>query len=164
MPQFWPAGSQIVVMTAAVTQINLSPAARGLERTWRIGAADRGFDDPDVVERRIGFDGVGLRPYSVAHLRAAAGVSGTRLRWVRRTRIDGDSWASTEVPLGEEREAFLLRVRRDGDILRQVEVTLPEWTYSAAMRAADGAAPVMVEVAQLSARFGPGPFRSLIVA
>ena len=67
MPQFWPAGSQIVVMTAAVTQINLSPAARGLERTWRIGAADRGFDDPDVVERRIGFDGVGLRPYSVAH-------------------------------------------------------------------------------------------------
>jgi len=49
MPTFWPAGSVVVLMTAAVAQIDLSPGARGLERTWRIGAADRGFDDPDVV-------------------------------------------------------------------------------------------------------------------
>ncbi len=164
MPAFWPAGSQVVLMTPAVAQIDLSPAARGLERTWRIGAADRGFDDPDVVERRLAFDGIGLRPYAVAHLRAQSVAAGTRLHWVRRTRIDGDSWVSTEVPLGEEREAYLLRVRRGAEVLREVEVTVPDWTYPSALRAADGPAPVTVEVAKLSARFGAGPFRAVTLA
>jgi hypothetical protein len=147
-----------------VAQIDLSPAARGLERTWRIGAADRGFDDPDVVERRLAFDGIGLRPYAVAHLRALREATGTQLQWVRRTRIDGDSWVSTEVPLGEEREAYVLRLRRGAEVLREVEVTVPNWIYPAALRAADGPAPVTVEVAQLSARFGAGPFRSVTLA
>ncbi len=83
---------------------------------------------------------------------------------MRRTRIDGDSWTGVEVPLGEEREAYLLRVLRNGEVLREVDVATPAWTYTAAMRAADGPGPVTVEVAQLSDRWGPGPFRSLEVA
>jgi hypothetical protein len=71
---------------------------------------------------------------------------------------------STEVPLGEEREAYLLRVRRGPEVLREVEVAVPDWTYTAALRAADGPAPVTVEVAQLSARFGAGPFRAVTLA
>lgn len=164
MPQFWPAGSQIVLMTTAVAQVALSPSVRGLERTWRIGAADRGFDDVDVVEKRLAFAGIGLRPYAIGHLRAMPDATGIRLRWVRRTRIDGDSWASTEVPLGEEREAYLLRVRRGDETLREVEVTVPEWNYATALRGADGQGPVTVEVAQLSARFGAGPFRAVTLA
>ncbi len=160
MPAFWPAGSQVVLMNGAVGQIDLSPVLRGLERTWRIGAAARGFDDPDVLERRLAFAGIGLRPYAVGHLRESAGAIGTRLSWVRRTRIDGDNWASTEVPLGEEREAYLVRVRREGVVLREVEVAAPEWIYPVAQRQADGPGPVTVEVAQLSMRFGAGPFRA----
>ncbi|NBE08675.1 baseplate multidomain protein megatron [Paragemmobacter ruber] len=164
MPTFWPAGSQVVLIDAAVTQIDLPPSLRGLERTWRIGAAERGFDDPDVVERRLGFAGIGLRPLSVGHLRAGPGAGGLRLHWLRRTRIDGDNWTSAEVPLGEEREAYHLRVRRGAVVLREVEVTVPEWTYPPAWRQADGPDPVTVEVAQLSARFGAGPYRAVQVA
>jgi hypothetical protein len=160
MPAFWPAGSQVVLLDQTVGQIELASSLRGLERTWRIGAAARGFDDADVVEQVFGFAGIGLRPLSVAHLRARPDVAGTRLSWVRRTRIDGDSWASSEVPLGEEREAYALRVMRDGSVLREVEVTEPAWLYPSAWRSVDGLG-LVVSVAQLSARFGPGPFRSV---
>jgi len=160
MPAFWPAGSQVVLIDAAVGQIDLAPSLRGLERTWRIGAAARGVDDADVVERVLAFDGIGLRPLSVAHLRARAEAGGMRLSWVRRTRIDGDSWASGEVPLGEERETYALRVVRGAAVLREVEVVLPSWSYTNAMQATDGPG-VTVEVAQVSARFGPGPFRGV---
>lgn len=160
MPAFWPAGSQVVLLDGAVGQIELAESLRGLERTWRIGAAARGFDDPDVVERVEAFAGIGLRPLSVAHLRAQVDGAGTHVSWVRRTRIDGDSWASSEVPLGEEREAYAVRVMREGALLREVEVTAPSWLYPAAWRIGDGP-EVTVSVAQLSARFGPGPFRSV---
>ncbi|NGQ90886.1 hypothetical protein G5V65_08240 [Rhodobacter sp. HX-7-19] len=163
MPDFWPAGSRIVLIDPAVTQVDLPASLRGLERTWRIGAADRGFDDPDVEERRLAFAGIGLRPYAVAHLRARAVAGGLRVTWVRRSRIDGDSWESVEVPLGEEREAYSLRVMRDGLVLRTVEVGTPDWTYGNAERLADGSGPVRIEVAQVSQRFGPGPYRGIAV-
>jgi hypothetical protein len=82
---------------------------------------------------------------------------------VRRTRIDGDSWEASEVPLGEEREAYVVEVRADGAVRRRVEVGTPAWTYGAAARAADGlaGAPFELAVAQLSALYGPGPARTL---
>ena len=80
--------------------------------------------------------------------------------WVRRTRIDGDSWEGLDVPLGEESERYLLRVRGSGGaILRDVLLSAAAWDYPAAMQAADGAAPPFtVGVAQVSERFGAGPF------
>lgn len=160
-PAAWPVGSHVVLITPAVTQIDLPLAARGLARVWRVGAAQRGFDDPDVVARTLTFDSIGLRPYPVAHLRAEAFGANTRLAWLRRTRVDGDSWISPEVPLGEEREAYVLRVLRDGGVLRTLTVTENSWIYPAALRAADGPGQFSVAVAQLSDRFGPGPFRSI---
>lgn len=160
MPEVWPVGSQIVILDRAVQQIDLPPEARGLARTWRIGAALRGYDDPAVVVRSDAFAGIGLRPYPVAHLRAEESGSDRVLSWRRRTRVDGDSWLSAEVPLGEEREAYLLRVTLGGTVLREVSVVTPQWTYTAAMRAADGAGAV-ISVAQVSDRFGAGPFRNL---
>ena len=85
--------------------------------------------------------------------------------WVRRTRVDGDSWDAAEVPLGEDREAYVVRIFAAGDLKREVIVTAPEFTYSAADKAADGVtAGYTVQVAQLSDRYGAGPYRSLWVA
>ena len=100
----------------------------------------------------------------MSHLRARRQAGGTEIGWIRRTRIDGDGWIAPEVPLAEEREAYLLRLLRGGTLLREVEVTAPLWTYTDAARAADGPGAVTVSVAQQSAAFGPGPFRSLTLA
>lgn len=44
-------------------------------------------------------------------------------------------------------------------VLREVSVTAPSWIYSVAERAADGApSNFRIKVAQVSERFGPGPF------
>jgi hypothetical protein len=65
-----------------------------------------------------------------------------------------------DVPLGEETESYLLRVVKDGALRREVVTGVPAWSYSPAeMQAADGVvAPFRIDVAQISARVGPGPF------
>ena len=159
MPGIWPEGSLFVLLDGAPGQVDLGPATRGLARHYRIGPARRSVDDPSYVERVLAFAGAGLRPYAPAHLRARASAGGLNVSWVRRTRIDGDSWEGVEVPLGEAMESYLLRVTDAAGLRREVTLGAPAFTYTSAMRAADGTvAPFTVEVAQVSDRFGPGPF------
>mgnify|MGYP000275796604 FL=1 len=159
MPDIWPAGSLVVVLDAALKQISLPQSARGLTRNYRIGDAARSYDAPGVVARSEAFDGIGLRPYSVCHLRkTGAAGSDVTLKWIRRTRVDGDSWQSVEVPLGEEVERYRLRIRNGAAVVREVQTSTPGWTYTAAMQGVDGAGPAtVIEVAQLSNSFGAGP-------
>ena len=160
MPLEWPSGSTVVLLDLALAQIDLAASARGLTRYYRIGIASRGYDDSNAILRTEAFDGVGLRPYSVAHLRATD-ISGDLLfTWKRRTRVEGDSWQSAEVPLAEENEAYLIRVILSDTIVAEYTVSQTAFTYTATMRGADGVSGTFeVAVAQLSSSFGPGPFR-----
>lgn len=163
MPSVWPAGSEIVLLDRTPQQIELPLSARGLARYYRIGVAGRGFADPTVVSRVEAFVGIGLRPYTVVHLKANRGTTGDiETSWIRRTRIDGDSWLSPEVPLGEDSETYAIRIRRGTAILSETTVAAASWTYGAAQQASDGAtAPFRIEVAQISERFGAGPYRGI---
>jgi putative tail protein len=160
MPPDWPVGSLFVLLDGGPQQIELALSARGLARHYRIGQAAKSYDHPSYVHRDLAFDGIGLRPYAPAHLRAPQVGAGREIAWIRRTRIDGDSWQGTEVPLGEDVESYILRIRDSGGVLqREVTIGTPAFSYSDAMRASDWVtAPYTIEVAQVSARFGPGPF------
>ncbi|MCL4188155.1 MAG: glycoside hydrolase TIM-barrel-like domain-containing protein [Rhodobacteraceae bacterium] len=165
-PEVWPEGSYVVRWGPAVTQVELASSQRGLVRHYRIGPAGRPVDDPAYLHRVEAFAGNGLRPYSPCHLRVATGATGElTLGWVRRTRIDGDSWSTVEVPLGEEREQYLVRVRQAAQVVREVLVEAPQWIYPLALRLADGVTgeTVRLEVAQLSDHFGSGPFAGIDV-
>ena len=166
MPPEWPIGSTVVLLDQAPQQIDLAVASRGLARYYRIGPAGRGYEDPAVVVKVDAFDGIGLRPYPVAHLSAGMAVSGdVSVSWTRRTRIDGDNWQSIEVPLGEDSEIYRLRIVQAEVIVREEAVATASYVYSAAARASDGIVGAFrVDVAQVSDRFGPGPFRSIAVA
>jgi len=166
MPALWPQGSLLVLLDGAPAQIDLPEPQRGLARHYRIGPARRGYDDPSYSHLSRAFTGVGLRPYRPAHLRArTTGGGDLDLSWVRRTRQGGDSWDAPDVPLAEESERYLVRITRDGTLLREAQVGAPGWTYGAAARAEDGTgpgtAPCRIAVAQLSARVGPGHFAAL---
>ena len=160
LPPDWPVGSLFVLLDGGPQQIDLALSARGLARHYRVGQAAKSYDHPSYVHRDLAFDGIGLRPYAPAHLRAPQVGTSREITWIRRTRIDGDSWQGTEVPLGEDAESYMLRIRDAGGVLqRETTIAMPAFTYSDAMRAADGvSAPYTIEVAQISARFGPGPF------
>jgi hypothetical protein len=160
MPAEWPAGSTFVLVNQALDQIELPAAARGLARSYRIGPAQRSYDDPSFVHLVEAFDGAGLRPYAPAHLRSARAANGDlAVTWIRRTRIDGDNWASVEVPLGEETELYAIRVIAAGTVRRETTSTAPVFLYPASAQAADGVtAGFAVEIAQVSQTFGPGPY------
>ena len=162
-PDTWPAGTRFVLIDGAVGQLDLPASTRGLERHYRVGPATQAYDHPSFEHRVEIFSGAGLRPYKPAHLAAERLADGAiQLGWIRRTRTDGDSWAGIDVPVGEEREAYLVRVVGDGAVLREVETSSPAWRYSADDQASDAAGGrLRFEVAQLSVRFGPGPFERI---
>ncbi|MFN6926028.1 MAG: glycoside hydrolase/phage tail family protein, partial [Tabrizicola sp.] len=163
MPDVWPAGSTVVLLDPTVLQVELPLSARSLARYYRVGVAARGIDDSNVVLRVEAFDGAGLRPYPVAHLRARRDRNDSlTFSWIRRTRIDGDTWQSFEAPLGEESEAYMVRVVQSGEVRSEFVVTMPQFVYPADRRSADLATGLFrVEVAQVSASYGPGPFRAI---
>ncbi|SLN21751.1 hypothetical protein PSA7680_00824 [Pseudoruegeria aquimaris] len=160
MPEEWPVGSYVVVLDAGVSQIQLASAARNRARHYRVGPAALPNDHPAYVHEVHAFAGEGLRPYAPAHLRARRQANGDlAISWVRRTRIDGDSWDVPEVPLGEESESYILRLMDGETILHEITTASPFYLHTAASQAADGplTAPA-VSVAQVSARYGAGFF------
>ncbi len=166
MPQNWPTGSYFVLLDGAPEQIEMNEAQRNIARHYRIGPARRGYDDPSYRHEVRAFEGVGLKPLSPVHLRARTqGDGGVALGWIRRTRIGGDNWDGLDVPLGEEREAYLLRVIQNDKILHEVEITTPSWVYPASAQAIDGiSGSFEVQVAQISAMAGAGAFARLELA
>ncbi|MFV0301779.1 MAG: glycoside hydrolase/phage tail family protein [Paracoccus sp. (in: a-proteobacteria)] len=155
MPANWPVGSTVVLIDDAVTQFNLAPSTRGQERFWRVGPAARPVDDNAYRAGSVTIRGVGFRPYAPCHLRNA----GRRITWIRRTRVDGDGWDGPDVPLGESREQYLLRLRQQGAVIHEARVDQPEHLVPAEVwQGAMAAGAFTIEVAQLSDLFGAGPF------
>ncbi|MEM6658628.1 MAG: glycoside hydrolase TIM-barrel-like domain-containing protein, partial [Pseudomonadota bacterium] len=165
MPDIWPEGSLFVLLDQNIAQTALLPTQRRVARHYRIGPVSRGYDDPSYEHLVEAFDGNGLRPYAPVHLAVAASATGDAISWVRRTRTGGDDWAALDVPLGEETESYLVRIRAQGALLRETLVDAPNWFYANAMKAADGlSGSFEVQVAQVSASFGPGAFARIEVS
>jgi len=159
----WPVGSWVVAIDAAVRQLDIAATLRHVARHYRIGAAGRAMSDPSYSHHVHAFAGMGLRPYAPVHLKARAdGLGGLDISWTRRTRIDGDPWDAVEVPLGEDSEQYLIRVCKGQQVLREVTVSAPVWSYPASDLSSDLAAGGdRLQIAQLSMRFGAGKFAAL---
>ncbi|WP_377186984.1 baseplate multidomain protein megatron [Ruegeria meonggei] len=164
MPDIWPEGSTFVLLDQRVYQTGLLRSERRVAKHYRIGPATRGYDDPSFSHHVEAFEGNGLRPYAPVHVQATRSSTGDHLTWIRRTRLDGDDWAGLEVPLAEESESYIVQVWANGAQVREQIVTEPIWLYTAAMKATDGVNGTYdVQVAQVSASYGPGLFAHLTV-
>ena len=160
MPDLWPVGTDFVLLDGAAAQIDLPSSARGLARHYRTGPAGLPYDDPEFLHQIHTFNGVGLRPYAPVHAKATRlGGGDISVSWIRRTRIDGDSWMGSDVPLGENSEQYHVRVISAASVIREMWVSTPNVIYSAVDQAVDGApASLQFEVAQISDIFGPGKY------
>lgn len=157
MPDNWPIGSRAVLLNAVPKQIDISPAARGIARHYRFGPANQPISDPSFRYETRAFAGIGLRPYPVVHLRAQKTGADLVVSWIRCSRIDGDIWSDSDVPLGEDREAYRVRVLKSGTVKREEIVTKPAWSYAYADLGTDvGSGFYSIEIAQISERFGAG--------
>ncbi|MGK2909653.1 MAG: phage tail protein, partial [Sphingobium sp.] len=100
-----------------------------------------GIGDAVPAEAERVVTGEALLPLSPVHLRGASdGAGGLDVRWVRRSR-PGWAWSDgVDAPLGEEAERYRVQIVAGDAVLRSVEVSVPHWSYDAAMRAADAGA------------------------
>ena len=149
----WAAGSHAAgepfVLLQAASLAAIEPPVQAVGAAVRLRPHGLG-DAADAPPAIRAFAGEALRPPAPVHLTARREPDGAiLLTWVRRSR-SGWVWTSgNDTPLGEEREAY--RVRLAGVAGgRVVETSVPAFRYEAADQVADGLVlPLSVSVAQL---------------
>jgi hypothetical protein len=164
------AGARVVLLNGALKQVALKQDEYALPFNYLWGPVGKPISDPAFQGATLQFRGVGLKPLSPVHLSARWQAGGDLgLSWIRRTRIGGDSWDQTDVPLGEEREAYDVEILgSSGAVVRSfASQAWPSLVYSAAEIAADFPsgvpAPFRFTVYQLSATCGRGEGRTAVV-
>lgn len=162
-----PAGARVVVLDATLTSLPIAEADLGIPWNWRIGPASRPASDETYVAQSFTPSGVGLRPFSVAHVeqpwRKPRTSDDLTIRWTRRSRaLAADSWGGLEVPLGEELEAYEVEILDGAAVKRVLSATTTSAVYAAAHQTADWGAllgsgdTLDVRIFQLSALVGRG--------
>jgi len=162
-----PAGARIVVLDTALASLPTAEADLGIPWNWRIGPASRPVSDETYVAQSFTPAGVGLRPFSVAHVeqpwRTPRVPGDLTIRWMRRSRaLSADSWGGLEVPLTEELEAYEIEILDGAVVKRVLSASTTSVVYTAAQQTADWGAPLGpgdtldIRIFQLSALVGRG--------
>jgi hypothetical protein len=152
-------GQNFVLLNDAVVQPELSLADSSLATTWRLGPSTFDHGHSSFVEFTFTGTLKAIRPLAPTRLRAMSDASGVQLSWIRNTRIDGDSWDLSEVPLGEDSEIYRLEILNGTAVVRSLEITTPTYLYSNANLVTDfGAVPANfnLRIAQRSLTYGLG--------
>lgn len=143
-----PPGADFVVLDEALVPAGLLGSEAGLSLNWKVGPVGDDLASGNFTDVTIEGGLRARRPLSPVHLKAKQQPDGSiAIEWVRRGRIDADGWDGADIPLGEEREAYLLEVMSEEAVLRSAEVASPAWSYPAAAVAADfGATPATLDL------------------
>ncbi|ANG95487.1 host specificity protein [Brucella pseudogrignonensis] len=161
-----PTGTPFILLDGGVQSIGLQTSEIGLELNWRIGAAGKSFSD-DFFDTVKAIGGVqALKSLSPVHLKAERlSNSDLLFGWIRRGRVDADSWLGEEIPLGEEREAYQVEIWRSDVLVRSVQVQAASWIYPGADRLSDlGSSDFQLRVAMVSSKIGAGDFACIDIS
>ncbi|MEZ5841438.1 MAG: hypothetical protein R3D02_13760 [Hyphomicrobiales bacterium] len=162
------AGATFVALDGAVELLDLGIDRLGLPLAYRIGPAGYDIAHESFDDFTATLAGRGLRPLSPVHVRAARvpGSGDIAISWTRRTRIGGDTWATVDVPLGEDREAYRVEILDGETVRRTIETTVPSAVYASADELADFGTPLSslsLRVSQLGAVIGAGIARKVTI-
>ncbi len=152
------AGAPFVLLDGNVETIASGLDALGRTTQLRVVAAGRDTADLTALVLQATPQATALMPLAPVHLKARRDAGGVSITWIRRTRVDGDTWVG-EVPLGEDSEQYAIDILSGGDVVRTLTATSPNALYAAADELADfGAAQLSltVRIAQVSATVGRG--------
>ncbi|MHA6288277.1 baseplate multidomain protein megatron [Maricaulis sp. CAU 1757] len=131
----WP------VATAQIGEnIRLSVVARG----WPADHAQAGVVETVPLMRH-------LECLPPVHLRGQQTGAGWAFSWIRQSRIEADSWAAAEIPLGEAEERYRVEILDGGNVLVSAETGVAFHAHSGTLPT-----PFTLQVAQFSAATGWG--------
>lgn len=157
-----PSGARFVLLDSAVSQVDMTVDEIALDFNWQYGPISRDIGHASYQNQVRSFSGLGLRPLSPVHVRAKRTGNNIAFSWVRRTRLGGDSWDTSEVPLGEDTERYEVDVLDGEDVKRTLTSELPSISYSEADQITDWGtlqSSYDINVYQLSAAYGRGQRR-----
>jgi hypothetical protein len=87
-------------------------------------------------------------------------AEGWKITWIRRGRIDSDTWEGVDIPLGEESELYRLRVLRYGQQVMEFTTTSPQAVILNAQITTHDLdlqdRQISIEVSQISNAYGLG--------
>ena len=156
-------GACFLLLDDAIQPLDVTNSQLGKSLPHRLVPVGGGLNDESNVDVDIGVPGRGLVPLSPVHLKVSRGQQGADLEfsWIRRGRMDADSWRAASIPMDEEQELYQITIRSPvGDlILRQEESADASWLYRESDQLADGISihsAIIVEVAQISRQVGAG--------
>lgn len=154
-------GQALVLLDETVRPIGLAGSEIGLERRWRIGPAGYPMDGNLFAQIDMAGGQRSRIPLAPVHLRGRkVADEGWLLAWTRRGRIDADDWQASEIPLGEETEAYLVTIARsDGLVVRRAETGVATFLYGVDDLLGDfGAIPdsILLTIQQVSRTVGAG--------
>jgi hypothetical protein len=162
----------VVVLNEALASLQIAEADLSLPWNWRTGPASRPVSDETYVAQAFTPEGVGLRPFSVAHVeqpwRRPRAPGDLTIRWTRRSRaLAADSWGAVEVPLAEELEAYEVEIRDGSTVKRTLTTSSPRVMYSSADQITDWGALLSpsdtldIRIYQLSALIERGAAKTI---
>lgn len=161
-----PIDSYFVVLQSTMAQSTIALSQINLAANWRYGPTSQPQSSSSYTQLTFTPRGVGLRPYSPCQLSAAKDVATNdiSLSWIRRTRIGGDIWDNSDVPLSESVEEYKVDIYNGAGtvVLRTITSNSQNVIYTAAQQTTDfGSSPLTLifEVCQVSAVVGRGKTR-----
>ncbi|MBI1236700.1 MAG: hypothetical protein GC188_08465 [Alphaproteobacteria bacterium] len=160
------AGALFVLMDRAVKTLALQPHERDLALTFMALPAGV-MPDESLHESLVAtYRGRDVQPLPPAHLKMRRIAEGFRLTWIRRARFGADDWVSAEVPLGEDRERYLVEIQTNGSVRHSEEAEAAALDIAIADLESWIGSPLPafeVDVRQISARYGPGAASRLTI-
>jgi hypothetical protein len=162
-----PAGARVVVLDSALASLPIAEADLGIPWNWRIGPASRPVSDETYVATSFTPEGMGLRPFPVAHVgqpwRRPRSPGDLTIRWTRRSRaLSADSWGAVEAPIAEELEAYEVEILDGAVVKRTLSTATTSAVYTAAQQTSDWGAllgpgdTLDIRIFHLSALVGRG--------
>lgn len=162
-----PTGARFVIIDTPLVQSNIGNGLLNLNLEWQYGPAADVIGSDTYTTVNFTPKGIGLRPYSPCSVVAAksAASNDITLGWKRRTRIGGETWDNSDVPLSEDFERYEIDIYNGAGttVLRTITVNdATSYVYSSANQTTDfGSSPTTLdfEVFQISGQFGRGTGR-----
>jgi hypothetical protein len=115
------AGARLVWLKTGVETLDVSPELIG--ETLALSAEAEGREN---LPADFTFEGRHLKPLSPVHLKAEREGTSLNLGWIRRGRVNADSWVG-DIPLGENEERYRVRLWNGETLLDEHVVYEPRF-------------------------------------
>jgi hypothetical protein len=154
-------GARVIVLNEALNELELSDSEVGLELNWRAGPSRDNPAEDSHQHLQFEYSARSKKMLSPAHLKATQ-MNGRdyKISWVRRGRINSDTWAGADIPLDAASELYEVQVwDEDNNLQRRIQTPYSRLEYTMAMQQEDGIAigeSFRVLVSQLNDTGEPG--------